>query len=116
MEKTIEIDGKQVTFKSSGATPKRYKMQFQRDFFVDLLGMGITKVNFEALSEEQQLETIRKINFDMFYDIAWTFAKTADPEIKDPLTWLDSFGTFPIVDILPQIQDLLAASITTKKK
>jgi hypothetical protein len=115
MEKTIDIDGKQVTFKSSGAIPKRYKMQFQRDFFKDLLGLGITNHNFNELSEEDKLQAIRQIDFDMFYDIAWTFAKTADPEIKDPLTWLDSFDTFPIIEILPQIQDLLSASISSKK-
>ncbi|MBD8028145.1 hypothetical protein H9636_15970 [Ureibacillus sp. Re31] len=116
MEKTIEIDGKQVTFKSSGAVPKRYKMQFQRDFFNDLLSMGVINVDFEKMSEQEKLEIVRKVNFDMFYDIAWTLAKTANPEIKDPLTWLDSFDSFPIVDILPQINDLLYASISTKKK
>lgn len=116
MEKTIDIDGKQITFKSSGAVPKRYKMQFQRDFFNDLLSMGVTNIDFEKMSEQEKLEVIRKVNFDMFYDIAWTLAKTADPKVQDPLTWLDSFDTFPIVDILPQINDLLYASISTKKK
>lgn len=116
MEKTIEISGKQVTFKSSGAIPKRYKMQFQRDFFKDLLGMGVANVKFDKLSEDKKLEAIRKIDFDLFYDIAWTLAKTADSSIPDPLTWLDGFETFPIIDILPQIQDMLTASITSKKK
>lgn len=31
MEKTIEIDGKQVSFKSTAATPLRYKAQFGRE-------------------------------------------------------------------------------------
>lgn len=116
MEKTIEIDGKQVPFKSTGAVPKRYKMQFQRDFFNDLLSMGVTNINFEEISEEQKIEAIRKMNFDMFYDIAWTFAKTADSKIPEPLTWLDSFESFPIIEILPELQEMLAASISTKKK
>lgn len=116
MEKTIEISGQQVTFKSSGAVPKRYKMQFQRDFFKDLLGMGVANINFDQLTEDEKVEAIRKIDFDMFYDIAWTLAKTADSTVPDPLTWLDSFETFPIVDILPEIQDMLAASISSKKK
>lgn len=115
MEKTIEISGKQVTFKSSGAVPKRYKMQFGRDFFKDLIGMGIVDKDYEDLSEKEQLEAIRQIDFDMFYDIAWTLAKTADSSITDPLTWLDGFETFPIMDIVPQIQDVLAATISSKK-
>lgn len=110
MEKTIEISGQQVSFKSSGAVPKRYKMQFQRDFFSDLMAMNIEKEG--GLTAED----MRKIDFDVFYDIAWTLAKTADSEIPDPLTWLDSFETFPIMDILPEIQDMLAASISSKKK
>ncbi|MDM5333436.1 hypothetical protein QUF56_09375 [Ureibacillus composti] len=115
MEKTIEIDGKQVNFKTSGAVPKRYKTQFQRDYFRDLLGLGVTDLDFENLTEKQKIEEIRKIDFDMFYNIAWTLAKTADNKIPEPLTWLDSFETFPIFDILPQIQDMLTASIATKK-
>lgn len=111
MEKTIEIDGQQVAFKSSGAVPKRYKMQFQRDYFSDLLAMESVVKNDNPSGEE-----IRKVDFEVFYDIAWTLAKTADKSIPDPLTWLDGFGTFPIVEILPQIQDMLAASIFTKKK
>ena len=116
MEKTIEISGKQVTFKSSGAIPKRYKMQFQRDFFKDLIGMGLSSMNLKDASEDEQLKAIRNLDFDLFYDIAWTLAKTADSSIPDPLTWLDSFDTFPIIDILPEIQDMLAASISSKKK
>lgn len=115
MEKTIEISGQQVTFKSSGAVPKRYKMQFQRDFFKDLIGMGITNQKLDDLSEDAQLEAVRKIDFDVFYDIAWTLAKTADSKIPDPMTWLDGFDTFPIMEILPELQDILAATISSKK-
>lgn len=115
METTITIDNKPVTFKSSGAVPKRYKMQFGRDFFKDLIGMGLVDKDYGRLSENEQLESIRKIDFDMFYDIAWTLAKTADDKVPDPLTWLDSFETFPIVDIVGELQDILAATISSKK-
>ncbi|MBG9453313.1 prophage pi2 protein 40 [Lysinibacillus sphaericus] len=115
MEKTLTIDNKQVRFKSSGAVPKRYKMQFGRDFFKDLIGMGIVDKDYSNLPENEQFEAIRKIDFDLFYDIAWTLAKTADNTIEDPLTWLDSFETFPIVDIVSELQDILAATISSKK-
>ena len=108
MEKTIEIDGKQITFKSTGAIPKRYKMQFGRDLFADLFKMGITK--------EMKEDDIRKLDFDVFYDIAWTFAKTADPDIKDPMAWLDGFDAFPIMDLVPELQELIAQTISSKKK
>ena len=36
LKKTIEIDGKQVTFKASAAVPRIYRIKFGRDLFVDL--------------------------------------------------------------------------------
>ena len=33
MEKTLTIDGKEVRFKSTAATPLRYKAQFNKDYF-----------------------------------------------------------------------------------
>lgn len=114
MEKTIKIDGRQVAFKSSGALPKRYKMQFGRDYFADMLAM---KNMSEDIAEGQN--ELQGVDFDMFYDLAWTLAKTADSSIPDPIAWLDEFDEFPIADILPQIQDLITASISSnnaKKK
>lgn len=40
MEKTITIDGKQVRLKSTAATVKRYKAQFRRNLFADMMGLG----------------------------------------------------------------------------
>ena len=37
MEKTIEIDGKKIRFKTNGATPLRYKAQFGKDYFKEIL-------------------------------------------------------------------------------
>lgn len=116
MEKTIIINGKQVAFKSSGAIPLRYKSQFGRDFFKDLLSLGLTELNFEGMNEQEQIEVIRQIDFDLFYNIAWTFAKTADKSIPEPIEWLDQFDTFPIIEIVPELTDLLTASLMTKKK
>lgn len=118
MEKTLTIDGKEVTFKSTGAVVKRYKMQFGRDFFADLSNLGLEFINqdFKDMDQTAALEIMRKLNFDLFLDLAWVYAKTADSSIPDPLTWLDSFETFPIVEILPELQDLMAQTIGTKKK
>lgn len=106
MEKTLTIDGKQVTFKSTGATPLRYKQQFGKDFFSTITKMsgGSKKANLENL------------DLEAFYNIAWVFAKTADKTIQEPLEWLDTFETFPILEIAPDLQDLLLSTMQTKKK
>jgi hypothetical protein len=114
MEKTITIDGKQVRFKSTGATPKRYKAQFHKDLFADLLKMNI----LQKLQKGKELtpEDIKRIDFDVLYDITWVLAKTADKDIPDPITWLDTFDVFPLIDIITELQELIASSIQSKKK
>lgn len=113
---TIQIDGREVPFKSSGGVPKRYMMQFQRDLLKDVLGMGIAEIDLTNATESTQIEWIRdNINFDMFYDIAWVYAKTADPSIPEPLAWLESFDEFPIMEILPELQELLTKTVGTKR-
>ena len=110
MEKTILISGQQVSFKTNGAVPKRYQMQFKRDLFKDLLAMGMTGQT-EAKTE---LEAFQDIDFDLFYNLAWVLAKSADSTIPEPLTWLEEFETFPIMDILPELQEMLAALFSAK--
>lgn len=110
MEKTITIDGKQVRFKSTGATPLRYQTQFGRSFFRDLMGLyeGGSKKKVDA-------NDWSKINFEMFYYIAWTLAKTADPSIPEPMEWLDSFDEFPIGEIATELQEMLTQTLQSKK-
>lgn len=117
MEITLTIDEKQVPFKSTGAVPKRYMMQFGRDFLKDIIKMGVQEADFEKMTQAEMFEWIRgNIDFDMFYDIAWTFAKTANPQIPDPLTWLDSFDVFPIMELVEELKDLITQTISSKKK
>ena len=101
METTIKIDGKDVTFKSTGSAPLRYKMQFKRDFFADLIKLDKAK------------NDITLIDLEVFYNIAWVYAKTADPTIPPPLEWLDTFDTFPIMEIMPKLQDIITSSLGT---
>ena len=56
------------------------------------------------------------LDFEIFYNIIWVLAKTADKKVPDPITWLDKFDEFPLLEILPELQDLILASIKTKKK
>ncbi len=114
MEKTIEIDGKQVIFKSTGATALRYKAQFGKDFFSEIYKMeGMQK---SLKSKKSDTEKLANIDFELFYNIAWVLAKTADNKIPEPLTWLDSFDTFPVIEIIPELNELIISNIQSKKK
>lgn len=116
MEKTLTIDDRQVRFKSTAATPLRYKAQFGKDFFADLIKMYPIIKNENVNAEELDYETLRQIDFEVFYNIIWSLAKTADKSIPEPMEWLDGFDEFPIMEMLPELQDLITSSFQTKKK
>lgn len=118
MEKTIYIDEKQVRLRSTASLPKLYKAQHRRDYFADLLklaksiggtgkSLNLSKVSYEDLSY---------FDMEIIYDIVWTMAKSADPNIPDTITWLDGFDTFPINDIMPQVQELMTSCAQQTKK
>lgn len=112
MEKTIIIDGREVRFKSTAAFLLRYKAQFHRDALKDLL-----KLEKAINTTTGELENYDALDLELFYNLAWVMAKTADPSIPDPETWFDQFSEFPLDDILRETVDLLAASLMgTKKK
>lgn len=117
MEKTLTIDGKQVRFKSTAAVAFRYKNQFQKDYLIEL---------FKAISELQKvlhidtkditLEQLADFDQERLLEIIWALAKTADPNIPEPLTWLDEFEEFPVRKIFIELHELIQKTIYGKKK
>jgi hypothetical protein len=113
MEKTILIDGQKIRFKTNGATPLRYKAQFGRDYFKEIFKMlPLTQLN----KKESNPAALESLDFEVFYNIAWIMAKTAEPTIPEPLEWLEQFEEFPIADIFPELQELMLASMQSSKK
>jgi hypothetical protein len=116
MEKTLTIDGKQVKFKSNGATPLRYKAQFGSDFFKEVMKLAPLQHLKKKKKEEINAADLESLDFEVFYNIAWVLAKTANPEIPEPLEWLDEFDEFPMIEIIPELQDMMLSTLQTKKK
>lgn len=115
METILTIDGRQVKFKSTGAFLLRYKAQFGRDAIQDIL-----KLEKAIDKKTNQFRDISALDLEVFYNLVWTLAKTADPNIPPPMEWLDQFSEFPLIDIVPEIQELitscLRSSVPSKKK
>ncbi|SET02413.1 hypothetical protein SAMN05421676_102363 [Salinibacillus kushneri] len=120
MEKTLTIDGKKVRFKSTAATPLRYKQQYGREFYADIVKLfPLSKLDLKNIDKndvERIQEAFSLIEFDMFYGILWALAKTADNNIPDPMTWLDGFDEFPLMDIFPEVQELIVKNLQSTKK
>lgn len=114
MEKVIEIGGKEIKMKSTAGTMMRYRNNFNRDFIKDLISLQ-TKLQEKAEAGTQ----FEALDLDIFEKIAWCMAKTADDSIPDIERWLDEFDTFDIMQVLPELMNLLVANmeqINAKKK
>lgn len=108
MEKMIKIGDREVALRTTGATLLRYKMQFGKDLLTELIKLDDAYQNGEL--------QVEKLDFEMFFNILWVMAKTATPEIKPPIEWLDEFEDFPIMEILPEVMILLTNLMRTSKK
>jgi len=114
MEKILIIDGRQVRFKSTGAFLLRYKAQFGRDVLQDIFKLQ------SAVDAKGHIKDASALDLEVIYDLVWTLAKTADPTILPPMEWLDTFGEFPLSDIVPEVMDIIFSSmgntVESKKK
>ena len=109
MIKQIEIDGKQVSFKASAASPRIYRMKFQRDIYKDL--KALEKSIGDNSEESSNLDMF---SLEMFENIAFVMAKHADASIPNtPEEWLDGFNTFSIYQVLPQLIELWGLNVQT---
>ena len=100
MEKIISIGDKEIKMRSSGATPIKYKMLFNKDLFVDMkpLFVGMKK-NADGTA------TIPIEAIDVFTRLAYVFACQGDPELDTSFEdWLEQFE---MMDIMTSFTDLL---------
>lgn len=127
MEKTINVEGKDVKLKSSAAFAKRYKAQFRRDPLADIINLGNSLVDIDLKTVGEDPENVEyevkeqpNIDLEVFYDVVWALAKNADKTIPEPIEFLDQFESFPIFDNIHDILDLalvsMNATVKPKKK
>lgn len=95
----IDVDGHEVSFKASAATPRIYRQLFRRDIYRDLEKLT------EAIDSDDPLDAV---NLEIFENLSYVMARSADPEnVPDDIdAWLDQFEIFSIYAILPKIIEL----------
>lgn len=108
MERTINVDGRDVKFRSSGAFPIIYRANTGRDFMADLVKIG----------QSVEGEEIDFAHFDsaIVEDSIWCLAKCADKTVPAKIEWYDTFDSFPFFDIFAQLQELIMSTMQTTKK
>ena len=104
MEKTIQINNKDVTFKTSAALPRLYMTMYGRDIFADMMRL-------EGTNEEQALDgTV----INILEDVAFCMARHADKSVgNDVVEWLEGFDTFGVIKALPEILALWRSEMET---
>jgi hypothetical protein len=98
MEKNIVIDGREVPFKASGATPRIYRRMFGKDIFADMQSLSSQIAKSGGQLNVESLE--------VFENVMYCMAKQADPDIPDVDAWMDQFEFMSIYDVMPQIIEL----------
>ena len=111
IEKVLNISGHDIKFKSTAGTLRHYRNNFGRDMLKDVVHLQ-DKLQKVTTSAEQ----FEVIDLGIFENIAWSMAKTADPNTKPIDEWLDDFDTFAITKILPELMVLLADNMRTENQ
>lgn len=108
MERTIQIDGRDVKFRSSGAFPMIYRANTGRDLFADLV-----KISESAGDGEISFDTF---DSQILEDVIWCLAKCADKGVQGKIDWFDTFDVFPIFEVFGQLNELVMTTMQTSKK
>ena len=104
MIKTIQIDGKEIQFKATAATPRVYRQAFGRDIYIDLTTLYEDMSKGDSLSVES-LETFENLSFIMAMQAEGKEIERENVN-KSMESWLDNFSTFSIYKVIPQIMEL----------
>lgn len=116
MDKTIIISGRPVVFRKTAGTMLRYKRQFGRELYPDLIKIYDLFPLLQEYTDSKDMSDAQKVDLakvmlgtetEWMYDIAYIMAQQADPSIRDELEWLDSFDDFNIFQIFMQLMPLI---------
>ena len=111
LTKTVNIDGRDVTFRAFAAIPRIYRNRFHRDIYKDLHDL---QKNIDQ--EDPETSALDSFSLELFEDISYIMAKHADPKgVPDtPDEWLDQFGMSSIYQVLPKIIELWGLNVQTQ--
>lgn len=114
IEKKVEVDGKEHTFRSSALLPKLYRAKFGRDMVADM--RKLAKAYKETQGDEEKM--LEAFDLEIFERAAWLMMKHAGEDVgEDPDEWLESLdGAFSVYEALPSILELWNRNNKTTSK
>ena len=110
LTKTVKVGDQEVTFKSSAAIPRMYRIKFKRDIFKDL-----TKLEKSYKEKDDGTKELEIEDLEIFENVAYIMALHADPSTPASIdAWLDQFEMFSIYEVLPEILELWGTNLMTE--
>ena len=105
MDRTVEIDGRDIKFRATARTPRLYRALVGRDMISDM--NKLMKAYQRKKEDEEDLDIM---DLQIFEDVAYIMARHANPDIEEKTAdeWLDTFNMFSVYVILPHIIELWA--------
>ena len=99
IEKTIDVSGVPVKFRSSAAIPRLYRAKFGRDIFKDLAKL---EKSYQGKKDKDGGFPVEDL--EIFENVAYIMALHADKSVPASIEeWLDGFEMFSIDQVLPEI-------------
>ena len=137
MEKTIRIDNNhQLTVNNNLAWMMIYKSQFGHDIIPEIMPLlgafsemisGLAASGLDIKNAEDLIKRLDKdivtnmlveltgLEFIAFINICWAMAKSADPDIEEPMVWIRQFDSFPLDILAPEIFSLALQGVMSEK-
>lgn len=117
MRKVVMVGDKQLALESNAFTVILFKKQFNKDFFGELFKLaklfkGKQEINPENMSDEQ----IKKFDTNIFNELFWTFAFTADKNVPNFMDFFQEYSELNTIDIMNDVLELIQHSMVTQKK
>ena len=136
MEKTIKIGDIDVKLNNNAAWAMEYQDQFGEDIlpvalplaasvaeaFAAVLADAGPELNAQSFAEAIQgraVEILAPIYqseiVKLVYNVTWSLAKNADPDIPEPKKWIRQFDTFPLDVVIPEVYGMIIAGFASSK-
>ena len=107
MEEILRLDGRDSPLRGTAAIPRLYRIKFGRDIMQDM-----KDIQQAVEKAENGEEPIPVKLLEVFENVAYLMARHANPQMPEHSVeeWLDSFNTFSIYEVFPELLELWRAN------
>ena len=104
---TVNIDNNEIEMSNAFSWMFKYKSQFHEDPAAFLVPA------FAKTAEDPTgMAALAEIGFTRLSNMAWAMAKAANKNVPDPVTWVNGFETFNVLDFAGDLIEKAVSGMT----